>query len=156
MPTQARLKELLKYNPDTGEFIRLTDQPGIFEEGDIAGSLKAKGYVSIKIDYKDHKAHRLAWLYMTGSFPDTQIDHIDGDRANNEWKNLRLSSPHHNHAVMPVTHDKQGTTKNGKRWSAAIYFHTRKIHLGTFDTQEEAHKAYLEARRQYFPAERND
>jgi len=91
--TQARLKELLNYNPETGIFTR---RIGVCNQitGDVAGWEEAPGgYIQIGINYKTFKAHRLAWLYMKGYLPkNIDVEHIDRIKDNNRWENLRLAS----------------------------------------------------------------
>ena len=94
--TQQRLKEVLSYNEETGKFTWLISKTNSVKVGSIAGcSHKSLGYIVIRIDGKLHYAHRLAWLYVHGHLPNEnklQIDHIDGDRANNTLYNLKEST----------------------------------------------------------------
>lgn len=91
--TQTRLKELLFYNPETGNFTWLVRSADRIKIGQTAGCLdKTNGYISIKVDKRRYTGHRLAYLYMTGEFP-TEIDHINRNRADNRWENLR-NVPH--------------------------------------------------------------
>jgi hypothetical protein len=88
--TQAELKEVLDYNPETGVFIwkKHLKQSNKYE-GDLAGSLLGGGYIAIQIRGFRYYAHRLAWLYMYGSFPSKEIDHINREKADNRIANLR-------------------------------------------------------------------
>ena len=86
--TQARLKELLHYDPDTGIFTRKINRHA-YRAGEIAGSIHRKGYIRISIDRRSYSAHRLAWLYMYGHFPENQIDHINHIKSDNRITNLR-------------------------------------------------------------------
>lgn len=89
--TQERLKEVLHYNPETGIFTRRIRTSNSVHVGDVAGTIKrcaGKRYISIRVNSKKHSAHRLAVLYMTGKFPDDQVDHDDGNGLNNKWLNL--------------------------------------------------------------------
>lgn len=81
MLTQAKLKSLVNYNPVTGEFSRA----GYAK----CGTLTCKGYVSIQVAGKRYFAHRLAWFYMTGTWPSKEIDHKNRVRNDNTWTNLR-------------------------------------------------------------------
>lgn len=88
MITQDRLRELLHYDPDTGIFTRLVSTGWRGKVGDVAGYKNPDGYLVIMIDYKLYLAHRLAWLYTYGRFPEV-TDHINGVRDDNRIVNLR-------------------------------------------------------------------
>lgn len=151
MVTQARLKELLDYDPGTGVFIWRVSR-GTARAGSVAGTFNSEGYIRIKIDRKLYLAHRLVWLYVCGKFPVNQLDHIDRDPSNNRIENLRLatqaenkqnlSKPYTNTSgVVGVSWNKQ----TGK-WQAYIQLNNRQIHLGLFDTIEEAAAARAAAK----------
>lgn len=109
--TVERLKEVLIYNKDTGVFVRNTATRGHYE-GSIAGCVGRRGYIQICIDKKQYRANRLAWLYMTGEFPELYVDHINGDTSDNRWENLRLANASQN--VMNSSLHKEGTSTNIK------------------------------------------
>jgi hypothetical protein len=90
--TVKRLKELLKYNKETGVFTWKHRRNQLAICGSVAGSLSKNGYVRIKIDGKRYMAHRLAILYTSGYFPETFVDHINRCRADNKYSNLREAS----------------------------------------------------------------
>ena len=77
--TSSRLREVVSYDPDTGIFRRLTKW-GSQNIGDIPGTQSPQGYWYIGIDGRAHPAHRLAWLYVHGSWPNGDIDHINRNR----------------------------------------------------------------------------
>lgn len=81
-----RLKELLSYNPETGLFTRLCWTGGNARKGTIAGTRDAHGYIRLLIDGRKYYAHRLAWFYMTGEWPENDTEHKDLDGFNNKWK----------------------------------------------------------------------
>ena len=88
--TAEWLRAVLDYDPKTGLFHWRIDRGGRKARiGALAGSFDATGYIQIMIDGKNYKAHRLAWLYVTGNWPIGDIDHLNGERANNRWSNLR-------------------------------------------------------------------
>lgn len=91
MIKQERLKELLNYDPTTGVFTWVAKRSGV-HLGAAGGA--GKDYARITVDGKTYPSHRLAWLYMTGDLVPAglEIDHIDGDKLNNVWSNLRLAS----------------------------------------------------------------
>ena len=94
--SQKRLRELLHYEPATGIFTRLVGTGGRGKAGDIAGSLQSTGYILICVDGKRYLAHRLAYLYMTGTWPPAMIDHRDTRKHNNVWTNLRPATQSEN------------------------------------------------------------
>lgn len=151
MLTQAYLKEILSYDPETGIFIRLHSK-GPTKSGDIAGSKCSEGYLRTWVSGKSYKCHRLAWLYMTGEWPDAEIDHIDGNRTNNAFSNLRDVSKSRNLWNMKKPHvgNKAGFlgvhVKKG-RYIAQIQVNNVSKHIGSFDTAEQAHEAYLAVKR---------
>lgn len=150
--TQARLKEILCYIPETGVFIWLESLSNRVTAGAIAGSINSNDYSQIKIDGRNYKAHRLAFLFMTGRFPQDQVDHIDGDRANNRWSNLRECTPaenQQNRISRPDCSSKfVGVTfhKAKGKWQAYIQVDGKRKHLSYFTTESDAHAAYLAAK----------
>jgi hypothetical protein len=87
--TQARLKELLRYDCETGVFTRIQRRSSRALPGDAAGYKNNRGYVIISVDGKHYAAHRLAWLYVTASWPAVAIDHINLQKDDNRFVNLR-------------------------------------------------------------------
>lgn len=144
MLTQARLKEVLAYNPDTGVFSWLIGQ-GKARVGKQAGCVQR--YRTINIDGKPYKAHRLAWLYVHGVWPEHQIDHINGEKDDNRISNLRDITMHGNMQNRYGLSRTVDLPTGVYRKSANRY--TASISLGTFKTVEEAHDAYMAAKR-YF------
>lgn len=163
MLTENRLKELLSYDPDSGVFTWLprngnTRSSKVFNSryaGKVAGSVQVDStghkQVVIFVDKKSYKAHRLAWLYVYGELPDGIIDHINGDSLDNRIVNLRVvddfQSAWNKGKLVTNKSGFKGVSlkkKTGK-WIAQINYKKRKIHVGTYDTPEEAHKAYCEA-----------
>jgi len=90
MISRDRVLELVSYDPDTGVFIRIKSR--VRWVGLPAGKLDSQGHRQILLDRHVYSAHRLAWLVVTGSWPSQEIDHKDGNRANNAWANLRLAT----------------------------------------------------------------
>ena len=87
--TQAKLKELLDYNPDTGDFTNKAFRGLRAIPGEIAGNLNTRGYIDISIGRRKYKAHRLAWLYTYGTWPINNLDHINRSKIDNRIVNLR-------------------------------------------------------------------
>ncbi|KGV49451.1 HNH endonuclease [Burkholderia pseudomallei] len=93
----ARLKRLLHYEEQTGLFFKKVYQgPFVFVLGRIVGTPRADGYLQMKVDGRNYLAHRLAFLYMTGEWPNGFVDHQDGQRSNNRWSNLRVATASEN------------------------------------------------------------
>ena len=91
MLTQERLKQLLKYNPDTGEFTNLSCRGGAARVGSLAGHYgiyQGKRQVKLHIDRKTYKGSRVPWLYQTGEWPKNRISFADGNGQNLVWSNL--------------------------------------------------------------------
>lgn len=131
--------------------------------GHIAGCLSKKsGYILIRLEGRLYRAHRLAWLYMTGEWPSEMIDHKDGDRANNRFINLRdaRGGQNHHNGRMRKTNSSgyKGVSwsKGAEKWSAQIKVNWVKIHLGLFEDPYEAHKAYVSAAAKYHGEFAND
>ena len=142
MITQARLKKLLNYNPETGMFTWIKRAANRIHIGDIAGYMR-DGYIVIRVGNFDHGAHRLAWLYMTGEWPE-QIDHISHVKSDNKWCNLRKVSHAENQRNAPLRRDNVSGSagvywnKKDKKWRASIGDNGKKIYLGNFDKKEDA------------------
>ena len=156
MITQKRLKELLHYDPDTGIFTWLADGKCKRKAGDTAGTLdSSNGYIRIRIDKRSYVAHRLAWLYMHGSWPDELLDHINRDRADNRAVNLRQvnytynaynCSPNSNclySNYKGVSYDAVSKRNRAKRWIASIQSKKHRLRE-RFHTEKEAALQYNE------------
>lgn len=149
MLTVGRLRELLHYDPETGVFTRRVDIRGGGRNGTVAGSNHNAGYLSITIDGRQYLAHRLAWFYVTGRWPVVDIDHIDRDRRNNRWANLREATRSQNMANTGRRRDNKSGFKGVSRhvqtgrWQAHSSGGGRTVYLGLFDSAEEAHRAYV-------------
>lgn len=153
--TQDRLKSLLTYNPDTGEFRWRLKRPRC-TPGSIAGTPSYHGYTVIKLDGVSYKAHRLAWLYETGDWPASELDHINRVRGDNRMSNLRLASRFsncQNRVKLETAYSKHiGVSRsfNGKRWRAYIDFNGKRRALGVFDTETQALEARKNIERQLY------
>ena len=148
MLTQEKLKELLQYNPISGKFTWVRSK-GRAKAGSVAGCPDKDGYILIGIDRVLYKAHRLAFLYMTGAMPDSNIDvdHIDMVPSNNKWDNLRLATRSQN--SMNKTCKGYYYSKKQDKYRALIQVGYKKIDLGGYDTEQEARSAYQNAVDKY-------
>ena len=117
------LKDILHYNLDTGVFKWRVDIANV-KAGTVAGTLHHEGYIQIKYNGGFYGAHRLAFLYVTGSFP-VLVDHKDRDRANNAWSNLRSASHQQNVCNASIRSDNPSGTKGIRlrpsgKWQARV------------------------------------
>lgn len=154
--TLDQLKERLSYNPEDGTFTWIDSRCYSRKNGQKAGYSKTKRYVEIEIDGLSYGAHRLAWLFMTGAWPKDYVDHIDCDPSNNRFGNLREATHQQNsqNTKRPSQNNTTGflgVSKKGLKWRSSIRIHNKLIHLGYFFTPDEAHAAYLKAKRKLHP-----
>ncbi|AUR82553.1 hypothetical protein NVP1152O_071 [Vibrio phage 1.152.O._10N.222.46.E1] len=138
---QAKLKEYLVYDPQTGEFTRAKKAGNGLSVGSKAGCVNGLGYVNITLNSKIYQGHQLAWLYMTGDWAKSNIDHKDQNRSNNAWSNLReatISQNGFNRGARTKTGVKNvSTTPNGK-FRVEFMVQGKKYRYGVFDTLDEA------------------
>ncbi|MEO8640913.1 HNH endonuclease signature motif containing protein [Pseudomonas sp.] len=142
------LREMIAYDPLTGLFTWKVDHCRR-QAGDPAGSQKPDGYVYLKLLGQTYGAHRVAWMLVTGDWPNAAVDHRDGVRSNNEWENLRLATRAQNNANVPPrgTSGLKGASyhKRDRCWKAQICIDGKQTYLGSFSTPEQAHAAYRAA-----------
>lgn len=156
MITAELLREMLDYDPSTGELTWKVKANKRFKIGDRALSLDGHGYLRVMIHGRHYQAHRLAWLHVHGRWPDQQIDHINGSRADNRLCNLREANQTQNNANTRLRCDNtsgfKGVSwdKTKRRWQALIRVNGRAKHLGRYDTPEAAHAAYASAAQKTF------
>jgi hypothetical protein len=148
--TQARVKECLDYDPETGAFRWKIKPAGRNKIGSVAGGVSSSGYWCIALDGNRFGAHRLAWLYVHGVLPPADIDHINCDRLDNRLANLRLatrSENMRNSRGLPSASGLKGAhwRAHRKPWRSSIRKDGKRLHLGCFATAEEAHAAYTKA-----------
>lgn len=156
-----RLKEILDYNPETGLFTWKEKRKWSKEVGSVAGytythPISGNKYIHIHTCGKQWRAHRLAYLMMTGKECDSDIDHINGDGTDNRWCNLRTVS--HTSNMKNLRRRKEGVGsgvmgvrwhKRANKWTADIYNNGKHIHLGLFVDFDEAVKVRKEAEVKY-------
>lgn len=158
--TQEFLKSILHYDQDTGEMIWIKPNKYHCELlGKIAGcparANKDKIYWNIQILGKKYKRSRIAWMWMTGSFPKDCIDHKDGNSLNDKWENLREASVLENswnHKTRKRKYDfPMGVRQSvSGKYVARISHLKRQFTIGTFDTVKEARDAYMKEREKRF------
>ena len=156
------LKNFFCYDPESGVFTR-RKKWGRQNVGDPVGSISPQGYVQVGVGGRTYGAHRLAWLYVTGSFPDGEIDHINRNRSDNRFKNLRAVTRSENlmNTIAKQT-SKSGvkgvslrSLRKGKRpkkmWRADFSFNKKRFYLGNFYTLEAASEAIEKKRLELMP-----
>lgn len=172
--TADQIKAVLDYDPASGFFRWKPRTPDMFSDGNvgakgncasfnkkyagqIANSAHIKGYTTVRVFRRSYLCHRLAWLFMTGEWPTHEIDHINGDRGDNRFENLREATALENHQNLKFRSTNTSglvgafLDKRDGRRAARICVARKYISLGRFDTAHEAHEAYLAAKAQYHP-----
>lgn len=158
-PCKSRLDELFTYKPETGSLfrkIRVSNCPAGVE----AGTLNSGGYKVVWVDRKAMGVHRIAWIMTHGQIEDgIEVDHINGDSADNSLKNLRVA----NRTQNTINRKRHKNNKCGykgvyfdasrirsKPWRARIVVNKKQYTIGMFSTPEEAHEAYKKAALKHF------
>lgn len=140
--TVADLHQVVRYDPITGRF---------FNPGGKEKKLRVdhRGYYRVSLArYGKKLAHRLAWALMNGSWPKQHIDHIDHDKLNNRYSNLRQCSHNDNQHNQPKRrNNKSGFKgvcwmKSNRKWHAQICTNSKVKSLGFFTEKEDAARAY--------------
>ncbi|MDZ4342139.1 MAG: HNH endonuclease [Candidatus Binatia bacterium] len=158
MLTQTALKKILDYDPATGIFRWAVNCGTRAKAGAVAGWTNDRGYRCVGIKGKAYKLHRLAWLYMTGAFPNDGTDHKFGDKADNRFKTLRVADQAINQQ------NRRKANRNNTSGLLGAHFHKRlgkfcatiwagnKLrHIGVYETAEQAHAAYVSEKRRLHP-----
>jgi len=149
--------KLFDYNPETGIFTNRITRSNNSKKGEVAGGLDiSTGYWRISLNGENHKAHRLAWLYVHGYFPEHQIDHKDRIRHHNWIDNLREATQSCNMKNSGIRSDNtSGITgvcwyKHDKKWIVQIRDKNyKRLHIGYFASKLEAAKARYAAEIEY-------
>lgn len=160
MLTFERLRELLDYNPETGSFVWRVSRPGRHaKKGQIAGRVRSssggKKYRQIHMGSKCYLEHRLAYFWMTGTWPEQEIDHIDGNGENNKWVNIRSVTKSENRKNRrKYSRNTSGVTgvtfhRLTNKWQASIKVDGRSVYLGLFSSYDDAVKCRKQAEVKY-------
>lgn len=149
--TQESLKEIMSYCPEIGEFTRKVSTNSTAVAGQtVTGSADKDGYVTVKINRKTYKVHRLVFLYVTGELPKGTVDHIDGDTINNRVDNLRdVTFAENVKNKARYSSNTSGVTgvryhKHSGKWIAVI----SNKHLGSYSHKVDAIKARQSAEKE--------
>lgn len=149
MISVQELRRIIDYDPETGKFTRKVRTANCIQAGQEAGFIDHKGYRTIKVGGKAQSGQRIAWAIMTGEWPTHLVDHIDGNPANNVWANLRKANHQQNAANRVGRRGLKGTTRlPSGRYQAQIKSLGKTSHIGVFDTEDEAHQAYMAKARE--------
>lgn len=150
--TAERLKEVMHYDPESGQFTWIKTLSRRAVAGTPSGNPYTNGYLRSCIDGEEILCHRLAWLYMTGSFPERELDHRNRIRDDNSWDNLRLSTNGQNKCNTSIRKDNSSGVKGvywnakNQKWYASICTEGKRKHLGSFLDLEDAKSAIMSAR----------
>lgn len=149
-----QFNEVLNYNHETGIFNWKVDVSNNVKAGSIAGTIHHSGYIQIRFEKKQYRAHRLAWLLFYGKYPNNFIDHINGIKNDNRICNLRDVTRNENSQNQKKAQKDSMTkilgvtfSKVNNKWKARIIKNKQYIHLGYFDNANDAGNAYLVAKR---------
>ncbi len=155
----SHLRALFHYDPETGIFVRKVKTSSRSKLGVPVGTPCTQGHLQIRFNGAKHLAHRLAWLYVHGVWPGQFIDHINGDPTDNRIANLRDVS-----AAVNAQNQRAATSKNKRSKLLGAHFHVQSgkflahirlggvsRHLGSFETEQEAHAAYIAEKRKVHP-----
>lgn len=163
LPSAERLRELLRYDADTGELRWRVSRARTAKAGQVAGSMNRNGYRQLRVDGAFYRAHRLIWKLVTGTDPAEFIDHVNGDKADNRWANLREATFGKNKWNSTIPKNNKSGFKGvfwqatHQRWRASLDLGNKKHrHLGYFSSPEDAaavwERAAQEQRGEFFRA----
>jgi hypothetical protein len=155
--TAKRCREVFYYDGHRGVLILRIRTSVSTPAGTVVGNGHDRGYLRTRLDGVTYRVHRLVWLWVYGEWPTGEIDHINGIRNDNRITNLRSVTRNVNNQNLKKAQRNNrssgllGAYKKKNRWQAQIMINGVGTTLGTFDTPEEAHAAYLQAKRLHHP-----
>lgn len=175
LPNADTIRQLLDYDPATGALTWRPRTPDMFVArgqrpqltcannwnaifaGKPIGQAGQKGYLVLRLNHVAHLAHRIAFVHYHGRWPAEQIDHINGNRADNRIENLReVSNIENSHNTGIRANNSTGIVgvqyhkRNGKRpWVAGIKVNYQQVYLGSFASQQDAIDARKRAEKEY-------
>lgn len=141
------VNQIFNYDNLSGKLTWKIKPADRYHIGSDCGTINNFGYRHITYKGKKYLAHRLIWFIETGNWSKYQIDHINGDKLDNRFSNLREVTNRQNSQNFKIHRNGHlvGTSFNKKRkiWESYINIDGKKVHLGYFSTQEDAHNVYL-------------
>lgn len=142
---------LFNYDGMSGLFTWRTDRGNGIPAGSVAGFRHVSGYWILVIKRRQFKAHRVAWLYVTGQWPEEEIDHINGIQGDNRFSNLRPATSLQNKLNCGIRKDNTSGVKGVHKtesgtWQARVSVGGKRVNLGFFKTAHEAAKVAAQAR----------
>lgn len=146
------VRSILGYNPETGDLVWKVAKGRRVRSGDVAGHLNGNGYVYVRVDGAHYLSHRLVWLIHYDRWPKDQIDHINGDRADNRVENLREATNAENHQNKSSCANSSSSfvgvhwEPRCGTWQAQITLGGKQKYLGSFHSEEAAAAAYAKAK----------
>mgnify|MGYP000887792581 CR=1 FL=1 len=150
---QIRLMYLMHYDQETGLFTRVVSVRG---QRPSVGSVRPDGYLSICVDHRCYLAHRLAWLYVHGVFPENQLDHFNGDKLDNRITNLRSVTNKQNLENSKLYSNNKTSARGVRldprtgRFVVRVRHFGEDIHIGVRDTVDQASEMARTARDELF------
>lgn len=154
MVSKARLDELLSYDAETG-LLTWKFSRGSRKAGSEAGGMGSQGYMTISIDGRLYKSHRVVMVIAGFDVDGMQVDHINGNRSDNRLCNLRVVNQNGNarNIRTATARSRSGVLgvriRGSGKWEAQLSINNKNYRLGTFDTKEEAYSAYVQAKRKH-------
>lgn len=151
-PSAEYLRSIFLYDRKTGIVTRKVATSPRVRIGDTVGSPATNGYLRVNVEGKKVALHHVIWCMETGEWPEHQVDHRDGCITNNRWRNLRAATQAQNNQNLGKRKSVIGLTgvtfnKRAKKYEARIGHHGTLTYLGLYNTSEEAHAAYLKAKK---------
>lgn len=152
MITYEELTAIFDYIPETGDLVWKIKTNRRITVGTRAGTVNDHGYVVIRVNGARYRAHRLVWFYNYKTWPINDVDHINGCRDDNRLHNLRDVTTAENiqHQTRAQKRNKTrflGVSQRNHGFIARICTNGAVSHLGSYRTPEEAHEAYILAKR---------
>lgn len=153
-PTADRIRELFNYDRGSGLLTWKVSPAQRVKVGDVAGSVRKDGYLTVSIDGRACLVHRVCWVHFYGVPLTNKLDHRDTKRAHNAIDNLREASDFQNNGNVRRRKDNttgyKGVGRTKDRWFARIRLRGKLCHLGTFGDPVSAHNAYMAAAEKHF------